>query len=95
MLAFGLLWLWSSYAVGSYGWNLIKGYDIPFRAWVSPLHPYTYPAGGPAQAPDTEVFPSGANSATAASGTSGGTGTGQTPGPPIPGGQIQQPFGVR
>jgi hypothetical protein len=52
--------IWAGYAVTSYGWILLRGWDIPFREWVSPLHPYTWPSGkqNPPTVPAGQVFPS-------------------------------------
>lgn len=58
MLPAGIVLGWVAYAVGSYGWVLLRGWDIPFRAWVSPLNPYQFPSGGPGPIPDTQLFPS-------------------------------------
>ena len=59
MLAAGLVLGWVAYGVGSYGWVLLRGWDIPARAWFSPLNPYQWPKGGtPPVIPDTAVFPS-------------------------------------
>lgn len=41
-----LIILFAGYAVVSYGFVLIKGWDISFRQWVSPLNPYIWPGGG-------------------------------------------------
>lgn len=57
MFPWGAGLAWVAYAVGGYGWCLMRGYDIPFRAWVSPLHPYQWPQGGPATIPDNKLFP--------------------------------------
>jgi hypothetical protein len=49
------------YTVASYGWVLLKGYDITFKQWVNPLNPYTWPASGaPATVAAGNVFPTGA-----------------------------------
>ena len=68
MLALGGLLLFGAYAVGGYGYVLIRGWDIPFRGWVSPLHPYQWPAGGPSLIPKGQVFPSSASSTSARGG---------------------------
>lgn len=75
MLAAGIILAWAGYGVGSYGWCMIRGWDVPLRGWFSPLHPYEWPAGGPAQIPDTQLFP-GSTAATAAPGGPAGSGTG-------------------
>jgi len=60
MLPAGMILGWVAYTVGSYGWVLIRGWDISFRSWVSPLNPYQWPAGGPGPIPDNQLFPTGA-----------------------------------
>lgn len=53
------LLLWGGYGVASWGYCLIRGWDIPARAWFSPLHPYQFPAkGDPPPVPAGQVFPS-------------------------------------
>lgn len=50
--------LWAGYAVTSWGFVLVKGWDITFREWVSPLHPYQWPASGnPPKIPQGKVWP--------------------------------------
>ena len=76
-LALGGFLLLGGYAVASFGWILLKGWDIPFRSWVSPLHPYSWQSGSPSLIPDTQIFP-----------TVGGgieAGGGPVPGAPAPG----------
>lgn len=77
---------WAAYAGGGYGYVLLRGWNIPFREWVSPLDPYQWPAGGPPPIPDTIIFPGQKPSASTGGGTgsaapsgSSGTGTGSTP----------------
>ena len=41
MLPVAFLAAWAAYAVGSWGYCLVKGYDVSFREWVSPLSPYS------------------------------------------------------
>ena len=60
MLGAGIIIGWLGYAVGSYGYCMIRGYDVPARAWFSPLNPYTWPPGGPPPIPDSQLFPSSA-----------------------------------
>jgi hypothetical protein len=51
------------YALMSYGWILLKGYDITFRRWISPLNAYQWPASGDIpKVPAGAVFPSAAKS---------------------------------
>ena len=69
--------LFAGYTMGSYGWVLLKGWDIPFRQWVSPLHPYEWPPGGadPPPIPPDRLFPSSKAGATGPSGGAGGART--------------------
>jgi hypothetical protein len=46
VIAIGVVLVWAGYGVGSYGWVLIKGYNIPVRQWFSPIHPWQWPAAG-------------------------------------------------
>lgn len=88
MLVIGMATLFAGYAVGSYGWVLLKGWNIPFRAWVSPLNPYTWPAGGadPPPIPADKLFPSSAAPATASmtAAEARGGGAPRPAGPPRP-----------
>lgn len=56
MLGLGFGALWAGYAVASWGYILLKGYNITFRQWVSPLNPYTGP-WPPAKVPPGFVLP--------------------------------------
>lgn len=60
-----LLILAAGYTIGSYGWVLVKGYDIPFRQWVSPLNPWSW-SGTPPPIPAGQLFPSSASAAATA-----------------------------
>lgn len=88
MTAIGMMIIWASYGLGSYGWVLLKGWDVPLGAWFNPVSPYQWPAkGDPPQIPPDIVFPGQSpqsNTGTAASGTN--PSKGQTPGPPSTGG---------
>lgn len=77
MLVLGMAFTFAAYSVGSYGWVLIKGFNITPRQWWSPLHPYTWPPGGtPDPIPDTQLWPAAASQGgTASSGTPAGPGT--------------------
>jgi hypothetical protein len=57
--------IWAGYAMASYGIVLLKGWDIGWREWISPLHPYQWPGGSPPQAPATAVFPASATTKSA------------------------------
>ena len=62
LVAIGLIW--AGYGVASWGWVLVKGYNITLSEWFSPLHPYTWPAGDPPKVPLGQIFP-GKGTATA------------------------------
>ena len=46
MLGVGMLTLWAGYALSSWGWILLKGWDICLKEWVSPINPYQWPPPG-------------------------------------------------
>jgi hypothetical protein len=79
MLVVGMAVVFAGYTVGSYGWVLLKGWDIPFRSWISPLSTYTWPAGGaePPPIPATQLFPSSAAASGGTAADSTGTGSSQ------------------
>ena len=41
MLPVAILVLWGAYSVGSWGYVLVKGYNITYKEWVNPLNPYS------------------------------------------------------
>ena len=54
----GILVMFLGYAVASYGYVLLQGWDVPWRGWIDPLHAYQWPAGGvPGPIPAGQVFP--------------------------------------
>jgi hypothetical protein len=58
MLPVGMVLTFTGYGIASWGWILIKGYNIPLRSWFSPLHPYQWPASGqPPTVPQGRLFP--------------------------------------
>lgn len=63
MIALGVLGGWAGYAIATYGYLLVKGWDIPWSAWVSPVSPYTWPKppGKPPLIPADQLFPSSAS----------------------------------
>jgi hypothetical protein len=68
VIVVGMAVLWGGYALASWGYVLVKGWNIPLRAWVSPLHPYQWPGGGkdPEKIPQGKVWPTAAAGATTA-----------------------------
>jgi hypothetical protein len=53
----GIIILFIGYAVTSYGVVLLMGWNVPWRSWIDPLHPYRWPAGGATPIPAGQVFP--------------------------------------
>lgn len=91
MPALGFVLAWGGYAVMSWGYCLVRGYDVSFTEWVNPVHWY---AGGwpPPTAPPTVLVPDGQGGPAApGSGSSHHKVAGTLPG----GGHIQVPPGVR
>ena len=75
MLPIGMVLTFTGYGIGSWGWILTKGYNIPLRSWFSPLNPYKWPAQGATipTVPQGRLFPGPPPSA---------SGTGSSPAPP-------------
>ena len=87
MFAAGIVIVWAGYAVGSWGMVLLAGWDISFRQWVNPLHPYRFPPGAIPAIPDTQILPGpskGASVPGTAPNTSNTGGEGSA-GPALPG----------
>lgn len=53
---------WSFYGVGTWGWILLKGYDITFTQWFNPMKPYIW-QGAPPMVPAGVVLPNGQGAA--------------------------------
>lgn len=60
MLVIGFAVIWAGYGLGSWGWCLIKGYDVPFSAWFTPGRGVFDWSQGAGHIPDTQVWPSAA-----------------------------------
>lgn len=70
MIALAAAVIWAGYGVGTWGWCLVMGYDVPLTGWFSPFAPFTWPAGGnPGFVRKGQIFPGGAPG-TASTGTS-------------------------
>lgn len=52
---FGLI-LWAGYGVGSYGWVMLAGFDIPAASWFSPVRTFDW-SENPGFVPKGKVFP--------------------------------------
>lgn len=66
MLPLGMALVWAGYGVGTWGYVLVKGYNITLREWFSPLHPWQGPLSKAGMVPQGQIFPGGKGS------TSGG-----------------------
>ena len=51
--------IFAGYAVASYGVVLLKGWDIPWRDWINPVHAWQWPASGTdiPKTPPTRILP--------------------------------------
>lgn len=56
-MTIGILVTFAGYTLASYGWILLKGYDITFKEWVDPLAPYQWPSGKVPTVAAGSVFP--------------------------------------
>ena len=56
-MTLGIIVVFSAYAVASYGIVLMRGYDIPWRAWVNPVHPWSWPPGAVPRIPAAQFLP--------------------------------------
>ena len=69
MPAFGFGLVWFGYSLASYGYFLVRGYDVKFSDWLNPVHPYP---GNPSKAgpiPKSQIFPTGKASTSTATST--------------------------
>lgn len=67
MLPLGMILGFAGYGLGTWGYILVKGYNITLREWFSPFHPYTGDLPEAGMVPQGSIFPTGK----ASSGTSG------------------------
>jgi hypothetical protein len=68
-IGMGLGWL--GYALGLWGWSLLRGYNVTLGQLMSPLHPYSG-AWPPAALPATQTLPGKQTAAPVAGEGSGG-----------------------
>lgn len=68
MLPLGMIVAFTGYGLSSWGWILVRGYNITLREWFSPLHPYQGPLNAAGMVPKGSIFPT---SGQGASGTPG------------------------
>jgi hypothetical protein len=57
MLPLGMVLGLVSYGVSTWGYVLVKGYNITLREWFSPLHPFTGALDGNGCVPQGYIFP--------------------------------------
>lgn len=60
MVALGFALIWGGYALGLWGWCLVRDYDVTFGQLVSPTHPYGSGQNEPwppATMPPTQLWP--------------------------------------
>lgn len=58
-VAFGVMW--AGYGISSWGYGVLKGWDITLGEWFNPLHPWEWDATSAAKPPlipATQVWPS-------------------------------------
>lgn len=66
MVMIGIIGVFAGYTVTSYGWVLIRGWNITFKQWVSPLNPYIWTGSDPGTIPDGQIFAGQSNANTLA-----------------------------
>ena len=65
MLVLGFALLWGGYDVMTWGYVLIRGWNIKFLTWSSPIHPYEWPkSGDPPKIPQGRLWPGGSGAST-------------------------------
>jgi hypothetical protein len=57
MLPLGMVLGLVSYGVSTWGYVLVKGYNITLREWFSPLHPFTGALDSNGCVPQGSIFP--------------------------------------
>jgi hypothetical protein len=62
--AFGMGIVWFGYSLASWGYILVKGYNVKFTDWINPLHPYSGKWPPPPIDDPTVILPPGAGSET-------------------------------
>jgi hypothetical protein len=64
-MTIGIITIFAGYTIASYGVVLLKGWDITWRQWISPLNPWQW-SGTPPPIPTGQVFPGGKGSSSGA-----------------------------
>jgi hypothetical protein len=57
MLPLGMVLGMLGYGLSSWGYILVKGYNITLREWFTPLHPYTGKLDANGCVPQGSIFP--------------------------------------
>jgi hypothetical protein len=63
VLPLGMGLAFVGYGVGTWGYVLVKGYNISLREWFSPLHPFTGALSKAGMIPAGQLFPGRPSSA--------------------------------
>lgn len=56
MISLGIVLIFGGYSVASYGYVLVRGWDITATQWWSPVHPWTW-QGDPKTVPPGQIMP--------------------------------------
>jgi hypothetical protein len=66
MKAIGIVLAFAAYTTLTWGYVLVRGYNITLREWVTPLHPFTGPLDANGMVPQGSIFPTSTATKTAA-----------------------------
>jgi hypothetical protein len=69
MILLPIILVFAGYGFGSWGYVLVKGYNITLREWWTPLHPFTGPLDQNGTVPVGQIFPGKGQGGAATSGT--------------------------
>jgi hypothetical protein len=70
--------IWAGYGVASYGWVMLKGYNVPAAKWFTPVGTFQW-SSDPGFVPKGKVFPGQAPGSGSGNTTSGTTSTAPAP----------------
>jgi hypothetical protein len=57
MLPLGMVITFVGYGIATYGFLMVKGYNITFKEWFSPLHPFQGALDSKGFVPQGQLFP--------------------------------------
>lgn len=57
MIAIAVIAMWGAYGVTTWGWILVKGYNITFADWFNPMRAYEWTDKTPPSVPAGSLFP--------------------------------------